>query len=200
MKIHEHIKNLQSLPEGKKVTIMVSVVVVCGLFLGFFWIKSAANNISKAQQSLALSVDLVKIDIPEINVDALNEAVAPEQSVVKVLPTDNWNSHVDAKYNFEIKYPKDWIVQENTKSKEYSLIFCQDNKNGCIGKRVNEENKDENGPMYVFTSKKGNEKPTNLSNHYLGVDSNETEYYLFNEFPKNEIFITDMISTFKLTN
>ena len=212
MKLHEFIKKLQNLPDLQKKIILFAVVGVAAVIMGYFLVKSTARNIGKIAES-AKSMDLPDLNLQSDEVSKLPSVSdiinSPEgQAIAEALQnaddsqldTADWKTYANADYGFEIQYPGEWMVQENTKSLEYSLIFCLDNENGCTGKRMNEENKNEDGPIYLFTSKKGNEKPSNLSNHYLGTDSKGTDYYLFNEFSKNEFLSNEMISTFKFTN
>ncbi len=208
------IEKLWALSEKQKLIIIFTVVIFAGLVLGFFWVKDVARSIETAGQAFK-SAQLPNIDIPKDVTDALPDlkntvSDATEPATVDNLksadvppvtsPTADWKTYTDSKYAFEIKYPTDWMEQENAKSLQYSLMFCQDNKDGCVAKRLTQSNKDEIGPMYLFVLKPGTEKPTDPNNHYLATDALKNDYYLFSEFPKNETTTTDMIATFKFTN
>ncbi|MCX6718730.1 MAG: hypothetical protein NTY81_04010 [Candidatus Staskawiczbacteria bacterium] len=47
MKIREFIIKLQNLPEQKKKIILWTIVVILAVIMGYFWIVSAMNSLSK---------------------------------------------------------------------------------------------------------------------------------------------------------
>lgn len=58
-KIRKFILKLQGLPDSQKKIIIFSVAIVAALIMGFFWIKSSADRISKVGESFQ-SMDLPK--------------------------------------------------------------------------------------------------------------------------------------------
>mgnify|MGYP001591091465 FL=1 len=47
------IAKLQNLPENKKKIILWTIVVILGLIMGYFWIKSAMNNLQKLSENVS---------------------------------------------------------------------------------------------------------------------------------------------------
>jgi len=55
---------LRNLPENKKKIILWAVAVVLGLIMGFFWVKGAANSLSK----LNMNKQMQNIEIPQTSI------------------------------------------------------------------------------------------------------------------------------------
>src|SRR3989344_5292659 len=110
MNFHEYIKKLRGLPEKKKLIIIAVVVVISALIMGFFWVKSAANSLSKLQ-----SVNLPKLDMPQDAIDSLSDTAGEvgdglnQGGVEEDLQTDDWETYTSDKYGFEIKYPSNFL-------------------------------------------------------------------------------------------
>jgi hypothetical protein len=85
-KIRKFVVKLQGLPDAQKKIIIFSVAIVAALIMGFFWIKSSADRIKNAGQSLQL-MDLPKIDIPA-SLQEAQDANSPTPTSVPT-PTDN---------------------------------------------------------------------------------------------------------------
>lgn len=82
-KIRNFLTKLQGLPDVKKKIILWIIVVVLGLVMGFFWVKDAADRLSRLSQSSQGTM------FPEINLrDAsmpgiLQNASDQNSSIVK---------------------------------------------------------------------------------------------------------------------
>jgi hypothetical protein len=110
MDIYQFIKKLQGLSNTKKKIIIFSVVIVVGLVMGFFWIKSAQNNIAKIGESIK-SVALPTIDMPDLGLNIPDEVNnVSEGQALAVIP--GWKIYTNAKYGYSIEYPSDWVLRE----------------------------------------------------------------------------------------
>ncbi len=112
-KIRGFIVKLQNLSEAKKIIIIFVVVAISALIMGFFWIKSTENNISRMGESLK-SINLPKIDIPNIqtNTPNVNQANVTPTPTPKNQTAD-WKTYTNTQYGFEIKYPSNYQYLTN---------------------------------------------------------------------------------------
>ena len=77
-------------------------MVFFALIMGFFWFMSTAKYISKFGESID-SIDLPKIEFPNFDIP-----IEDNSDQVK-----DWTTYVNSEYGFEIKYPSDWIIENN---------------------------------------------------------------------------------------
>ena len=59
------LEKLRNLPEQKKKIILWTIVVVLGIVMGIFWIRSAANTLDKIGEATK-SVKLPELNMPEL--------------------------------------------------------------------------------------------------------------------------------------
>lgn len=130
MKFHVFIKKLQALSETKKKIILVVIVGIFAVVLGFFWIKSAAYNISRISDSLK-SIALPNVLPPgadNILSGANNVASPSNQGAIgnassQPIPTADWKTYTNTQYGFEIAYPKDWFMRSALRSDTSEDIY-----------------------------------------------------------------------------
>ena len=174
--ITDLIKILRELSEPKKKVVIFAVVIVVGLVLSFFWVKSAAQSIAKFP-----AVNLPSIEIPDL---AVEDSVAP---IVEISKTADWTTYGNAEYGFEIKYPKDWQQKNYETELEALLGFCPMADQLCKGTNI-----------YVVIYKESYVIKDETADYYLGKsETTGFYYYLYNSSPENKEIFTDMISTFK---
>ncbi len=149
MTIKEFIAKLQNLPETKKKIIIFTVVIISALIMGFFWVTSTASKISQLGESLK-SVDLPKIDLPKIDLPNIqtntqvNNTPVPTPTPTPENQTADWKTYTNAKYGFEMKYPPNLSVKEN--SSNINFIFAKLKGDG----------------LYPFWVSSGNSKQKNI--------------------------------------
>jgi hypothetical protein len=61
LKIENFLNELRALPEKKKIVILWSIVIILGLIMGFFWVKTTIVRVKKMGQEFS------NIKIPEID-------------------------------------------------------------------------------------------------------------------------------------
>jgi len=117
-KIRKFILKLQGLPDSQKKIIIFSVAIVAALIMGFFWIKSSADRISKVGESFQ-SMDLPKIDMPG-SVDN-NASPSPTNTGTQV-QTANWKTYTNNALGIEFHYPGN-ILSTETQEKFLSMEY-----------------------------------------------------------------------------
>ncbi len=121
------IEKLRALPEHHKVLIIALVVTVSGLILGFFWVESAAKSISAIGGSFK-TIDLPKIDLPNVQLDSPNPSALASPSVSPEVSIAGWKTYASNQGKFSLSYPPDWQVDVNSASTDpiTSVIFSGD--------------------------------------------------------------------------
>jgi len=108
--------------------------------------------------------------------------------------TSDWKTYTDTQYGFEMKYPKDFVVEKNLFSTNFSLIFCppaftekkSDGSAGCKVKSVLRG--DYEGGIYLFTY--NNEDILNKESYqHLGHNALDNKFYY--------MFVHDSLSQYK---
>ena len=66
MQIKEFITKLQNLSEQKKKIVLWTIVVVLGVIMGFFWVRSAMNKFSEMGQAVG-QIEFPSLEMPDIN-------------------------------------------------------------------------------------------------------------------------------------
>ena len=182
--ITDLIKILRELSEPKKKVVIFAVVIVVGLVLSFFWVKSAAESIAKFP-----AVNLPSIEIPDLGLEnsqtpMTNDQLNPEPENSK---TADWTTYGNAEYGFEIKYPKDWQQKNYETELEALLGFCPMADQLCKGTNI-----------YVVIYKEPYVIKDETADYYLGKsETTGFYYYLYNSSTENKEIFVDMISTFK---
>lgn len=168
--IQEYIKKLRALPEPKKKVVFISVMTVSVLIIGFWGIISTKNGIEKIGQSATLINFPEEIDISdsqintpdvEINDTTPNEPenIFQDQNVDTVTPpsTDNWQKYTNDTYGYEIKYPLNVSIKENTSHSSFMYAQFED------------------GDLYPFWIYSGNSNNKNVINTIHPESSDYTE-------------------------
>lgn len=97
MDIKKYLEKLRALPDHQKKIILWSTVIVLGLIMGYFWTKSAANNLSKIGQQFG-NIELPGGKMPEIKIPDL-KSITEDQ-------TADWKTYKNDALGFEIEYPE----------------------------------------------------------------------------------------------
>lgn len=203
----------------KRFLIIIGIIVLVAIiFGGVFYVMHNANQLTNQNPVSCVPEGgnyHAPASISDLCCSGLVQQPTSESGTtgICVKPTDQttgWKTYTNKQYGFELKYPKDWIVEENIMSLEHSLIFCLNKNNSCVGKKYDKKFEDENGPIYLFTYKKDPDPNDpaykdlylkingNPSFHFIGLNKSEdSNYYLLSEFPKNKTVLDYMISTFK---
>ena len=183
MKVHEYIKKLQGLSDPKKKIIFFAVIIVSGLILGFFWVKSTGNNLAKIGNSLQ-AVNLPKIDLPDMG----GLEATPTPSPTPETQTADWNTYQNDDFGFKIKYPKDWQQRSYNINAQALLGFCPMSDTQCKGTNIY---------LVIY------ENPYTVkdaSDYYLGKSAFTGFYYYLNtDTLQNKDIFENMILTFKFT-
>ncbi len=132
------------------------------------------------------------------------EMIIPEKPIDE---TADWNTYTNEEYRFEIKYPKDWMYEQNVFSLKPDLVFCPLNltevhagETICKLKEEASKPQYEDGMIYLF-SYTNDPKPNNLAYHYLGQDPlKKNYYYLYSSVSGNDLIANRILSTFKFIN
>lgn len=137
LKLYEFIKKLQGLPEEHKKVIVIAVVAIFGVILGFFWVKSTGENISKIGQSLK-SIDLPKIEFEDVTsgnspngkiitdvLETLNTEQLENSGEISSDGIDDWKTHASEKYGYTIKHPDAWKIDQD-RIKDTELHFLKE--------------------------------------------------------------------------
>jgi len=67
MNFKEFINKLQNLPDKQKKIILWTIVAVLGITMGYFWIQSAMNSLSKIGNSIG-QIQLPDIQTPGVDI------------------------------------------------------------------------------------------------------------------------------------
>ncbi len=138
-KIIKFIVRLQGLSDVQKKSILVAVLIISGLALGFWWIVSTANIISKTGKD-AKMVNLPQMDakdmealnalknlggqakdrLANVSVDSL---VPKETSLDTSEDTADWQVYANSKYSFEVKHPADWFTGGAVRTDGFEDIY-----------------------------------------------------------------------------
>lgn len=92
------IEKLRGLSDVQKKILIVVIVGICAIILGFFWLRSAAKNLSNWSTSIN-SIDFPEINLPDVDIPDQNNQVA------------DWKTYESSRYGFGLQYPKEFFVQ-----------------------------------------------------------------------------------------
>ena len=178
MEIKNFIQKLQSLSDKQKKIVLWTIVVILGLVMGLFWIKSTMNRLSD------IGKDIGQIEFPQLE----NPLAEIPEIQISSDQTDNWETYTNNEFSFEIKYPKDAFFQEVSTSSAIDIYvesqtnimqlrispWVNDEQYKSIDELISSEReKQMQGKFSVFSTIPKNYTKTNLS----GVSAVEWDIY-----------------------
>lgn len=200
-KIRKFLENAQSYSDTKKKFIILSITGISALILFIFWLNGFIKKIDENQ-----------LESPNVNFI---------QYDISGSLTADWKTYTNEKYGFEIKYPKDWIVDFNPLSYVNegagSALFCppelqNEEINGFTGKKgscmvgkTNGGSIDPKAPIALLQcdldSKSNLENCKTFQGKELGTDVDGKYFYMLAVYdPTFQMIYSQMAPTFKFLN
>jgi len=106
VKAKNFLTKLQNLPEHQKKIILWTIVAVLGVAMGYFWLTSTINSLSKIGESVK-SIKMPNLELS--GTDLLSTTTPSNENLSAANQTADWKTYTNKEYGFEIKIPKDWF-------------------------------------------------------------------------------------------
>lgn len=97
MDFRAYLEKLRGLSDNQKKTVLWTAVIILAIIMGIFWFRATINRFSNFDGKL-LNIQFPEIEIPEMQISG-NE-------------TADWQSYINEEYGFEIRIPKEWVIQK----------------------------------------------------------------------------------------
>jgi len=166
-KFKSFIEHLRGLDEQQKKTIILVIVVILGLIMGFFWLRSAVIRLGNFE-----SMDL-KFSGPE-----MPEIFPSNTQSEAEFDTTDWQTYENSEYGFKISYPKEASLKEidsstiniylngETNRLDFRIsAFANDEQYKTIDELIlGEQVKQNHQELTVFSTIPQNYTKTNLDN------------------------------------
>lgn len=176
----------------------------------FITASGAYDKLYPFEKEISYNSPISQDGIIEIFAEDMKSGGEINKIVIPVIFEDyvdvsDWKTYSSEEYGFEIKYPNDWVYEQNVFLSKPNLVFCpqsltevKSERAICKWKKGATKSQYEDGMIYLFNYA-SDSKPNNSDYRYLGV-GNSRYYYLYSSESSNELIVKQIFSTFKFTN